>query len=370
MLKLLTPCHLGALELRNRVVMAPLTRCRADNVGYVPNDLMVRYYAQRASAGLIISEGAIVSPQGRGYPYTPGIWSEDQVKGWRKITDAVHGAGGLMVCQLWHCGRMSLPEFHNGALPVAPSAINPEWDMFTADGMKSTVVPHALTKTEIAEIIGDFAHAASNAVAAGFDGIEIHSSNGYLFHQFFSRQSNVREDEYGGSYENRSRIFFEVLDAVGQNLPFDRVGFRLNPMLNRFHGFAVDEDTVPMWSYVVEKANNYGLAYLHLTEPLAAKQIAGNPYALADVGAQFRQIAKMPIITNGAMDRDKAEARLEQGLCDAVAFGQAWIANPDLVERFAADWPLNKADSTTFYVRGERGYLDYPRYQNNPGWIR
>lgn len=367
MLKLSTPCHLGALELRNRVVMAPLTRCRANNAGYVPTDLMVKYYAQRASAGLIVSEGAIVSPQGRGYPDTPGIWSDDQVVGWRKVTDAVHVAGGLMVCQLWHCGRISLPEYHNGALPVAPSAINPEWEMFSKDGIKSTVVPHALTKAEIAGIISDFANAARNAMDAGFDGVEIHSSNGYLFHQFFAGRSNVREDEYGGSCENRARIFFEVLDVIGRHVPFDRVGFRLNPMLNRFHGLVVDEDTIPMWSYVVQKANDYGLAYLHLTEPLAPKQIAGNAYALADVGAYFRTIAKMPMISNGAMDRDKAEARLEQRLCDAVAFGQAWIANPDLVEKFAANWPLNKPDSNTFYTGGERGYLDYSRYKRSQG---
>lgn len=344
--------------------MAPLTRCRADNPGYVPNDLMVRYYTQRAGAGLIISEGAIVSPQGRGYPFTPGIWSDEQVTGWRKVTDAVHAEGGLMVCQLWHCGRMSLPEYHGGALPVAPSAINPEWEMFGPEGPKSTVVPHELTRTEIAQIVSDFANAARNAVAAGFDGVEIHSSNGYLFHQFFARSSNTREDEYGGSHENRARIFFEVLEAISRHLPLNRVGFRLNPMLNRFHGFVVDDDTIPMWSYVVQKANDYDLAYLHMTEPLAPKQIAGNPYALADAGMHFRPLANMPIITNGALDHDKGEARLEQGLCDAVAYGQAWIANPDLVERFAAGWPLNNPDSTTFYTRGEKGYLDYPRYQS------
>lgn len=343
--------------------MAPLTRCRADNPGFVPNALMRQYYVQRAEAGLIISEGAIVSPQGRGYPYTPGIWSEAQVADWRAITDAVHDAGGLMVCQLWHCGRLSLPALQEGgATPVAPSAINPQWKMFTAQGLQETVTPHALTKAEIAQVVRDFAQAARNAMAAGFDGVEIHSSNGYLFHQFFAQSANIRDDEYGGNHENRARLFFEVLDAIGEHLPMDRVGFRLNPMLNRFHGLEVDADTVPQWEYVVRQANRYGLAYLHLTEPLHPKQIAGNPHTLADVGAHFRPIADMPIITNGALDQAKGEARLQADLADAVAYGQAWIANPDLVERFTHGWPLTKPDPETFYQGGERGYVDYPRH--------
>ena len=359
-MKLLTPVRLGALELKNRVVMAPLTRCRCDNAGYVPTPMMAEYYAQRASAGLIISEGTIVSPQGRGYPFTPGIWSDEQVAGWRLVTDAVHARGGLIVCQLWHCGRLSLPEFHDGQPPVAPSAVNPEWEMFSLTGQPRTVTPTALSRDEIKAVVADFRRAAANAMAAGFDGVEIHSSNGYLFHQFFSAQSNRRTDEYGGSHENRARFFFEVLDAVGEVMPMNRVGFRLNPMLNRFHGLNVDTDTVPMWTHVVERANRYGLAFLHLTEPLHPKQVADTPGALLDVGAHFRPLATMPIITNGSLDRDKGEARLQAGLADAVAYGQAWIANPDLVERFAAGAPLNAPDRDTFYAGGERGYLDYP----------
>jgi N-ethylmaleimide reductase len=211
--ELLTPLRLGALDLKNRVVMAPLTRCRCENPGYVPTEMMARYYAQRVGAGLIISEGTIVSPQARGYPFTPGIWSAEQVAGWRLVTDAVHEMGGLIVCQLWHCGRLSLPEFHDGQPPVAPSAVNPNWKMFSITGQPNTVTPHALTRDEINAVVGDFCTAAGNAMAAGFDGIEIHSSNGYLFHQFFSRQANLRDDEYGGSHENRARFFFEVLDA-------------------------------------------------------------------------------------------------------------------------------------------------------------
>ena len=359
-LKLLTPVRLGALDLANRVVMAPLTRCRCDNEGFVPTPMMAEYYAQRAGAGLIVSEGCIISPQGRGYPFTPGIWSAEQVAGWRLVTDAVHRQGGRIVCQLWHCGRLSLPEFHGGRPPVAPSAINPGWQMFSLTGQPDTVTPQALTRDEIHAIVGDFRQAASNAMAAGFDGVEIHSSNGYLFHQFFSAQSNQRSDEYGGSHENRARLFVEVLDAVSGVMPADRIGFRLNPMLNRFHGLNVDEDTLPMWTHVVRQANAYGLAYLHLTEPLHPKQIENTPGAIADVGAHFRPIASMPIITNGALDRERGEARLQAGLCDAVAYGQAWIANPDLVERFRQGAALNAADRDTFYQGGPRGYLDYP----------
>ena len=357
---LLSPVRLGALALKNRVVMAPLTRCRTDNPGFVPTAAMQRYYAQRAGAGLIISEGTIVSPQGRGYPYTPGIWSAEQVTGWAEVTAAVHAESGLIVCQLWHCGRLSLPEFHDGQPPVAPSAVNPEWQMFSPSGQPATVTPKALTRAEIRGIVADFRQAAANAMAAGFDGVEIHSSNGYLFHQFFSAQSNQRDDEYGGSHENRARFFCEVLDAVSEVMPLDRVGFRLNPMLNRFHGLTVDSDTVPMWEYIVQRANAYGLAFLHLTEPFQPGQLDNTPGALADVGAHFQALAEMPIITNGGLDQASGEARLKAGLCDAVAYGKAWIANPDLVERFRQGAALNAADPATFYQGGEHGYLDYP----------
>lgn len=357
---LLTPVRLGALELRNRLVMAPLTRCRADNSGFVPTHLMARYYGQRAGAGLIVSEGTIVSPQGRGYPFTPGIWSAAQVAGWKKVTDAVHARGGLIVCQLWHCGRLSLPDFHYGQPPVAPSAINPHWKMFSPAGLKETVTPRALGVEEIQAIVADFGRAAANAVAAGFDGVEIHSSNGYLFHQFFAACSNTRDDRYGGSHENRARIFFEVLDAIGQALPFDRVGFRLNPMMNRFHGIDVDADTLPMWEYVVRRANGYGLAFLHLTEPYQPNQLDGITAPATDVAAHFRGIATMPIVSNGGFDLAKGAAWIAADRCDAVAYGRAWIANPDLEQRVARNAPLAEADPATFYQGGEKGYIDYP----------
>ena len=359
---LLTPCRLGALELRNRIVMAPLTRCRADNPEAAPNALMATYYAQRAAAGLIVSEGTIVSPRARGYRNSPGIWSAAQVDGWRRVTDAVHAAGGSIVCQLWHCGRISHPNLTGGELPVAPSAIDPRWRVQLADGPATTVTPHALSRAEICDIVGQFGQAAANAMAAGFDGIELHSSNGYLFHQFFANCSNQRDDEYGGSHENRARFFFEVLDEVARHVPPQRIGFRLNPMLNRFHGISVDADTVPMWSYLVREASRRPLAYLHLTEVVHPRQLADTPHGLSDVAAHFRPLTGLPLINNGALDPARAAERIAAGLCNAVAFGQAWVANPDLVARIAQGLPLAKADPATFYQGGASGYTDYPPY--------
>jgi N-ethylmaleimide reductase len=357
---LFRPVTLGALELPNRMVMAPLTRCRADNAEYAPTPMMAKYYALRAGAGLIVSEATIVSAQGRGYPDTPGIWSDAQVEGWGLVTDAVHAAGGRIVCQLWHCGRLSLPEFHGGLAPVAPSAINPDWKMLAADGLKPTVTPRALSREDIAGVVGDFGRAARNAMRAGFDGVEIHSSNGYLIHQFLSCHANHRSDEYGGSIENRARFFFEVLDAVVAEVPPGRVGFRLNPMMNRVHGLQVDEGTLPTFEYVVRGANEYRLAWLHLTEPYLPGKLEGTSGAIPEVAPYFRPIAKMPIISNGGFDREKAELWLDKGLCDAVAFGRLFISNPDLPERYRKEGEIAGWDADTFYQGGERGYLDYP----------
>lgn len=362
--QILSPVRLGALQLRNRVMMAPLTRCRATNRDAAPNAMMAEYYAQRAGAGLIISEGAIVSPQGRGYPFTPGIWSSVQIEGWRKVTDAVHEAGGLMVCQLWHCGRLSLPDFHAGELPVAPSAINPNWTMFSPSGPKPTVTPRALTRNEIQDIVADFRQAAKNAMAAGFDGVEIHSSNGYLFHQFFARCANTRTDEYGGSHANRARLLFGVLEAVFGEVPANRVGIRLNPMMHNVHGIQVDEDTLPMFEYIFDRTNDYDLAYVHLTEPFLPNQLDGVEHGTHSVASHFRPLCRAPIVSNGGFDPERAETWIRDGLCDAVAFGRHFIANPDLVERIGKGAALNEADPETFYQGGERGYLDYPRLGN------
>ena len=357
---LLDPLRLGDLELANRVIMAPLTRCRVTNDGAAPTELLARYYAQRAGAGLIVSEATIVSAGGRGYPFTPGIWSAAQVAGWRLVTDAVHAAGGRIVCQLWHCGRLSLPDFHGGEAPVAPSAINPEWKMFCAEGLKDTVTPRALTREEIAGIVADFGRAAANAREAGFDGVEIHSSNGYLLHQFFARCSNTRTDEYGGSHENRGRILFEVLDAVGKELPLSRVGIRLNPMMNKFHGMVVDEDTVPMFDDLVRRADGLGLAYLHLTEPYLPNQLDGAVNPVTEVARHFRAFARTPILINGGLAPERAAGMVAEGLADAAVFGRLFISNPDLPERLRKGASLADWDMDTFYQGGERGYLDYP----------
>ena len=235
------------------------------------------------------------------------------------LPDGGHDKGGVIVCHLWQCGRLSRREFHAGRPPVAPSAVNPEWKMFSTTGQPDTVTPHALTRDEIKGVVADFRRAAANAMAAGFDGIEIHSSNGYLFHQFFSTQSNQRDDDYGGGHENRARFFFEVLDAIGEVMPFDRVGFRLNPMMNRLHGLSVDQDTVPMWEHIVRRANSYGLAFLHLSEPFQPGQLDDTPHGLADVGAHFRPLATMPTIANGGFDQASGETRLAARLCAARA---------------------------------------------------
>lgn len=357
---LLSPTRLGALSLRNRLVMAPLTRCRADNPGYVPTELMARYYAQRAGAGLIVSEGAIVSPQARGYPFTPGIWTEAQVEGWQLVTRAVHDAGGLIVCQLWHCGRLSLPEYHEGQAPLAPSAIDPQWRMFTTTGMIPTVTPRALSLEQIRDTVADFGRAADNAMRAGFDGVEIHAANGYLFHQFFAGCANTREDQYGGSYENRTRFFFEVLEEVSRFVPWDRIGVRINPMMNRVHGILVDQDSLPLYIHLVRRASQHPLAFLHVLEPFLPGQLDDSPWGVTDVAAALRPYARMPILSCGGFDQHQAEDWITQGRCQAVAFGRAFIANPDLPERFRLGTHLNTPDMDTFYQGGEKGYTDYP----------
>ncbi|ALI98816.1 alkene reductase [Rufibacter tibetensis] len=349
----------GALQLNNRLVMAPMTRSRSNNPETAPTELNAEYYAQRASAGLIISEGTPISPQGVGYTNIPGIYSAAQVEGWKKVTNAVHEKGGKIYAQLWHVGRMSHPDFHNGALPVAPSAINPNDQAFTAEGFKPTVTPRALEIEEIKGIVEDFKKAAANAVEAGFDGVEIHSSNGYLFHQFFSRCSNQRTDEYGGTIENRARFFFEVLDAVKEIIDLSRVGVRLNPSMHEQFGITVDEQTAPTFEYIVQRLNNYNLAYLHLTE--ASPKVAELPYAIKEIAKHFRPLYHGTLIINGGFTQETGNKVLEDGLADLVAYGRPFIANPDLVERFAENAELNAPDYNTFYSNtGEVGYTDYP----------
>jgi len=353
---------MGDMKLENRVVMAPMTRCRADNPANAATDLMAEYYAQRASAGLIISEGSQISKRAVGYINTPGIYSDEQVEEWKKVTAAVHAKGGKMFIQLWHVGRMSHPDFHNGELPLSASAINPHSKCHTPNGAKDTVTPKAMTLGEIKETIADFGEAAKKAKAAGFDGVEIHSSNGYLLHQFFSRTSNVRTDEYGGSIENRARILFEVIDEVKKHMPENRIGVRLNPSLHGLFGMTVDEESIPTFDYIVKRLNNYDLAYLHLSEPFT--DVSDVPGAEPDIAKHYRPMYKGTLIINTAFNRETGNKVIDDGLADLVAFGKLFISNPDLVERFKRGIETAAWDEDTFYTTGPVGYTDYPLLEN------
>jgi N-ethylmaleimide reductase len=293
-----------------------------------------------------------------GYIHTPGIYSEAQVAGWKQVTTAVHANGGKMFAQLWHVGRMSHPDFHGGELPVAPSAINPQDKAFTSQGFQDTVTPRALEVAEIKAIVQDFKNAAANAVKAGFDGVEIHASNGYLFHQFFNTCSNVRTDEYGGTIENRARLLFEVLDAVKEVIDLNRVGVRLNPSMHRQFGITMDEQTIPTFEYIVRRLNDYGLAYLHLSRPNPEAKEA--PQFIWDIAQHFRPLYQGNLIINRGYDRETGNQVIAEGHADLVAIGVPFIANPDLVERFAEGAALNQPDFATFYMPGPKGYLDYP----------
>ncbi len=356
---LLDPIKIGLWELPNRIFMSPMTRSRADNPENKVTPLIAQYYEQRSTAGLIITEGSQVSPQAVGYINTPGIFSPPQVEGWQLATKAVHKNNGHIFCQLWHVGRMSHPYFHSGNLPLAPSAINPQDHAYTPEGFKDTVTPHTMTIAEIHNTTQDFRRAAQNAVAAGFDGVEIHSANGYLFHQFFTNCSNTRTDEYGGSHENKARFFFETLQAVGKDIGFTRVGIRLNPSAHGFFGITIDKATIPTFEYIVERLNDYAnLAYVHFTEPMAP--VDNVPFAVKDIAKHFRPRYKGKLIINCGFRAQSAERVLQDGHADAVAFGKAFISNPDLVERIRSGAPWAKWDDQTFYTTGPKGYTDYP----------
>jgi len=352
---LFSPLQLGPLRLPNRIVMAPMTRNRAE-MGNVPSTLALEHYCQRASAGLIITEGSQVVPEGQGYPFTPGIHSAEQVSGWRRITAAVHAKGGRIFLQLWHVGRISHPCFQpNGAPPVAPSALKPAGQVYTFEGLKDFVTPRALELSEIPLVIEQFRNGARNALDAGFDGVEIHGANGYLPDQFLRDGTNQRHDEYGGSIANRARLMLEITDAVCSVWGADRVGIRLSP-LNPFNDIR-DSNPESTFGYVVEQLNRFGLAYLHITAMGAdAPGAAGPAFDLRKLRALF----KGTYMVNAGYDKARANAALAAGDADLVAFGVPYIANPDLPERFAQDAPLNDADPATFYGGDAKGYTDYP----------
>lgn len=334
--------------------MAPLTRCRSVE-NNVPNDLMATYYAQRASAGLIISEATQISTQGIGYPCTPGIHTKAQVEGWKKVTKAVHDKEGMMFLQLWHVGRISHSAYHGGALPVAPSAIKPSGEVYTFEGMKDYETPRVLSVEEIKEIVKAYATGAKNAIEAGFDGVEIHSANGYLLDQFLRDGTNIREDEYGGNIENRSRFLFEVIEAVIAEIGADKIGLRLSPS-GTFNDIK-DSDPQKHFTYVCEKLNAYGLAYLHIVDALEGDIRHGaNVVELS----MLRDAYKGVLITNGAYDKQRGDTAIQNHQADAVAYGVLFLANPDLLERFKTNAEFNEADPDTFYTQDEKGYVDYP----------
>jgi 2,4-dienoyl-CoA reductase-like NADH-dependent reductase (Old Yellow Enzyme family) len=351
---LLQPLQIGALKLKNRIVMAPLTRTRATGSDErTPNELMKEYYVQRASAGLIISEATSVMPMGVGYPNTPGIWSEEQVTHWKEITDGVHKVGGLIILQLWHVGRISDPIYLNGELPVSASAVRPAGHVSLIRPQKEFVTPRALDLTEIKVVVEAYRKAALNAKRAGFDGVEVHGANGYLPDQFLQDASNKRTDEYGGSIANRARFMFEVLDAAIAVWGADRVGLHLSPRSDV--ASMGDSERKKTFEYVAQQVANRKIAFI------CAREYFG-PDSL---GPKLKRIFGGAYIGNEKFTFASAEQALSRGDIDAVAFGKDFISNPDLVERYAKGAPLNPPKPETFYTRGNIGYTDYPFLINN-----
>ena len=355
-LNLLTPFRLGRLELKNRLVMAPMTRSRALGDGNVPNPLAVTYYAQRASAGLLITEATQVSPQGVGYIRTPGIHSPEQVAGWRKVTDAVHAAGGVIFAQLWHVGRVSHPDFHDGQLPVAPSAIPYEGEVFTFQGRKRVVTPRALETGEIPGVVEQFRRAAENALEAGFDGVELHGSNGYLLDQFLRDGSNQRTDLYGGSLENRARFPLEVAQAVADVWGPERVGYRIHPQPFPYAGMT-DSNPAETFTYLARELSRLGVGYLHVTEAVSGKEVPSPEQRITPL---LREAFQGTLIVNGGYDAPTGEAALSRGEAEFVSYGVQFLANPDLPRRFQQEAALNPPDFSTFFSGEEKGYTDYP----------
>lgn len=359
---LFEPYRLGELILANRMVMAPLTRNRADENG-VASPMMAVYYRQRAGAGLIIAESAPVSAQGVGYPATPGIYTDAQVQGWRGVTEAVHAQGGHVFIQLQHCGRISHPDMQaDGALPVAPSALRPEGQAVTYTGMQDFVTPRALEPEEIPGIVEQFRHGAEMARRAGFDGVEVHGANGYLIDQFLRDGSNRREDAYGGDVRNRMRLLNEILDAVCTVWPAERVGVRLSPE-NGFNAMS-DSDPQAHFNYFVEQLSTRGPAYVHVLEGDMMTKSSALDYRM------LRSKFSGPYIANNGYDLERAQSAIGGEAADLVAFGIPFLANPDLVRRYQERLPLNEADPNTFYGGGEAGYTDYPFYDAEPAAAR
>lgn len=356
---LLSPFDLAGLPLSNRVVLAPMTRARA-GVERVPNELMARYYAQRAAAGLLLTEATTISPQANGWNESAGIYTEAQAAGWKNVVEAVHAAGGKVFCQLWHCGRASHSAFHDGKPAVAPSAIAIQADyIHTPEGKKPHETPRALETHEIAAVVSDYVRAAERALDAGFDGVEVHGANGYLIDTFLQSKTNERTDAYGGSLDNRFRFLGEVLAGVTRVFAASRVGVRISP--NGVYNDMGSPDYRETFLGVAERLNPFGLAYLHVMDGLGfGFHELGTPMTLRE----FREVYRGPLMGNCGYTQEIAEAAIAAGDADLVSFGRPFISNPDLVQRFANDWPLAEpAEMSAWYTPGEKGYADWPAYE-------
>lgn len=355
MTDLFTPMNLNGLSLPNRIWMSAMTRTRA-TPNNVPTSLMAEYFAQRAAAGLIVTECTAVSEQGKGVINGPGIWRDDQISAWRKVTDAVHAAGGRVYCQLWHCGRVAHPDMRNGALPVAPSPLPAEGKFKFPDREVDFTVPRQLAADEIPPIIADFAQATRNAREAGFDGVELHGANGYLHDQFLQDVTNKRTDDWGGRIENRCRLILETIDAMAQAWSMSRVGIRLGPSIS-LYGMG-DSNPLATFGLVVRELDRRRVGYLTMLEP--NKKDLEKGMAIQHVAKTFRPMTSVPFIANTGFDKGRGMGAVASGEVDAVAYGTPYLANPDLVARFKADAGLNKPDPSTFYGVGPKGYTDYP----------
>lgn len=347
MATLFDPLKVGDIELDNRIVMAPMTRSRADERGVQPA-FVAEYYRQRASAGLIITEATNISPLARGYVRTPGVYTPEQVESWRPVAEAVHARGGKVFMQIFHTGRIALPDFlPEGAQPLAPSAVRAKGQNYTDEGMKEFVTPREITVEEIKQTVRDFAAAASNAIEAGFDGVELHAASGYLVQQFLTTNVNLRTDVYGGSIENRTRFLFEVLDALTEAIGAGRVGVKFSPRI-QFNDIE-ERDAEEVYTYIIERLNGRGLAYVHVGD------FTGEGWH-----ARLRPVYDGVYFAGAGLTKESGEELLTSGLADAIVYGTKFISNPDLPKRFKLGAPLNEPDQTTFYTPGERGYTDYP----------
>lgn len=343
---LFDPIRIGNIELRNRIIMAPMTRSRADDQGIQP-PYAAEYYGQRASAGLIITEATNISPMAKGYVRTPGIYTPAQIESWRPIPEAVHAHGGKIFLQVFHTGRIALPDFlPNHTQPVAPSAVRAKGQNYTDEGMKEFVTPREITREEIRQTVRDFATAAANAIKAGFDGVELHAASGYIVQQFLTTNANLRSDEYGGSIENRARFFFEVIDAMIAAIGAERLGVKFSPQIPFNDIEEADADLV--YPYILERLNERNIAYIHVA------------HYSGEAHAKLRPVYQGVYFAGAGFTKESGEALLDQGSADAIVYGTKLLANPDLPERFKRNAPLNEPDQSTFYMPGEHGYTDYP----------